>query len=101
MALLPPVIARRHLLCTPAGQDEREVVVTIRAPVPEGARWVCEAGLENLYRDVAQARGVDSLQALQLALDLVRRTLGEVVEAGGRLRWKDGSGDVTPEDLMR
>lgn len=101
MSLLPPVIARRTLLCRPVGADERVVEVTVRAPVPEGVRWVCEAALANLSDDVVQVRGVDSLQALQLALEVVRTALADLVLAGGTLRWADGSGALTPDDLLR
>jgi hypothetical protein len=54
MSMRPPVIAHRTLICRPAGEAEREVVVRIRAPVPEAGRWLCEAELEHLYRDVAR-----------------------------------------------
>ena len=101
MSMRPPVIAHRTLICRPAGEAEREVVVRIRAPVPEAGRWLCEAELEHLYRDVARARGVDSLQALQLALETVRITLASLLEAGGSIHWGDGSAMLSTEDLLR
>ncbi|HSG88182.1 MAG TPA: hypothetical protein VLA56_03160 [Pseudomonadales bacterium] len=101
MQLLPPVIARRTLRCQPPGEAERLVEVLVRAPVPDAGQWVCEAALENLYRDVARARGVDSMQALQLALDTVRGTLTALIEAGGQVDWPDGSGRLDPENLLR
>lgn len=95
------VIAERELLCAPAGETPRRIALRVRAPVRAGEHWLCEARIDNLFRDVVQAQGVDSLQALQLALESIRRALAGVVAAGGRLEWADGSGAVTAEDLLR
>jgi hypothetical protein len=95
------VIAERELLCTPAGESPRRIALRVRAPVRAGEHWLCEARIDNLFRDVVQAQGVDSLQALQLALEAIRRALAGVVAGGGRLEWADGSGEVTAEDLLR
>lgn len=104
MSMLPPVIARRTLYCRPAGGAERSVNLLVRAPIPDPGRagqWLCEAALEHLYQDVVQVRGVDSLQALQLALHAVREALESLLAAGGSLRWADGSAEMTIEDLWR
>lgn len=104
MALLPPVIARRTLLCSLPGEEARSVQLLIRAPIPDpgqAGQWLCEAALEQLYQDVVQVRGVDSLQALQLALHAVRGALQSLLDAGGSVRWADGSAEMTLEDLLR
>lgn len=95
------VIAERELWCAPAGETPRRIALRVRAPVRTGEHWRCEARIDNLYRDAVQAEGVDSLQALQLALESIRRALAAIVAAGGRLEWADGSGAVTAEDLLR
>lgn len=104
MSLLPPVIARRTLSCRPPAGEERTVHLLIRAPIPDpkqAGQWVCEAALEHLYQDVVQVRGVDSLQALQLALHAVREALQTLLDEGGSVRWADGSAEMTLEDLLR
>lgn len=94
------VIARRRLRCSFQGSPEREVELLIHEPAPDGDGWRCVAALENLFRDVAVARGVDSLQALQLAMREVTGTLARIIDGGGSVSWEDGSGQLTPEDLL-
>jgi hypothetical protein len=95
------IVAARDLICAPAGEPARPVALRVRAPVRQGAHWLCEARLDNLYQDSVVARGVDSLQALQLALEATRGALATLLEEGGQLQWADGSGALTVDDLMR
>lgn len=94
-------IAERALLCRPAGEPERLVQLCLYAPVAEGDAWLCEAALLNLYRDRARARGVDSLQALQLALATLHATLEDLIRAGGSVAWADGSPFTSLDDIKK
>ena len=97
------VIAERHLQCSFPDSPMRDVRLLIHAPVrePDGTGWRCVAALENLFKDVATARGVDSLQALQLVLREVGETLEAIRQAGGTVGWQDGSGELSDEDLLK
>jgi len=95
------VVAERLLLCAPAGAQARQVQLRVTAPTPAGDGWVCEAELTNLFRDRASARGVDSLQALQLVLGAVQHALETIIRAGGSVAWADGSPFQSVDDLRR
>lgn len=97
----PTVIAERALLCSPAGEAQRAVVLRLHAPVRDADGWLCEAELMNLFEDRARARGVDSLQALQLALGAVHQALEGMIRAGGSVCWADGSPFMSLDDLRR
>ena len=94
-------IAERALLCRPAGEPERVVQVCLYAPVEDGDGWLCEAALLNLYRDRARARGVDSLQALQLALGTLHAALEDLIRAGATVAWADGSAFTSLDDIKK
>lgn len=94
-------IAERALICRPAGEPERMVRLCLFAPVEDGDGWLCEAALVNLFRDRARARGVDSLQALQLALGALHRALEGVIRAGGSVAWADGSPFTSLDDIRQ
>lgn len=94
-------IAERTLLCRPAGEPERKVQLCLYAPVEDDDGWVCEAALANLFRDRARARGVDSLQALQLALAVLHGALEDLIQAGGSVAWADGSPLTSLDDVRR
>ncbi|MCC5888613.1 MAG: hypothetical protein JJT88_19420 [Gammaproteobacteria bacterium] len=92
-------IAERTLLCRPAGEAERLVQLCLYAPVEDDGGWLCEAALLNLFRDRARARGVDSLQALQLALGALHEALEGVIRGGGTVSWADGSPFTSLDDI--
>jgi len=93
------VIAERALLCQPAGEPQRAVVLRLHAPVRTNDGWLCEAELMNLFEDRARARGVDSLQALQLALGAVHSALEHLIREGGMVCWGDGSPFASVDDV--
>jgi hypothetical protein len=70
-----PIAVRRFSV---TGEPDREVVVTIGKPRPEPdpSVWRCSFIVEGLPRARRRiARGVDSLQALQNAIEAARRKL--------------------------
>jgi hypothetical protein len=83
-------MAARRLTLVPSG---RPVLVELDAPLGgRGAGWDCAWRVRGLGRTRAgRARGEDSLHALQLALDAVRR---ELEPFGARLTWTGEPGEV-------
>ena len=93
---------RMLTLATPVG--EKDVPVTIEAPVGAGRDWRCsyEIGWPSGARR-KQANGVDAIQALHLALQRIGTDLYTSNEhAEGRLRWETpggGYGFPVPKNL--
>jgi hypothetical protein len=89
-AATPAPIAARRLALVPSG---RPVLVELVAPRErrEGS-WDCAYRIRGLGRMRAgRALGEDSLQALQLALEAVRR---ELEPFGARLTWTGEAGEL-------
>jgi hypothetical protein len=83
-------IAARRLTLVPSG---RPVLVELDAPreLRAGA-WDCAYRIRGLGRTRARrVRGADGLQALQLALEAVRR---ELEPFGSRLTWTGEAGEL-------
>jgi len=73
--------------------DGRRVPVEVRIGVPEPVghgEWACAVTLTGLYERLAPMHGGDPLQALTLAVGLVRMLLTTFVDTGGRLLFESG-----------
>jgi hypothetical protein len=87
-----PIAVRRLAV---AGEPGREIIITIGKPRPEAdpSVWRCSflvEGIPHARRRVAH--GVDSLQALQMAIEGARHV---ICEAGVVCAWNDGEpGDI-------
>jgi len=77
---IPSPFARR--LLSVVGEPERELVIVVgkpqRDPVPPGD-WRCPYIVEGLIEERRFAHGIDSLQALQMAIEAARAA---ILEAG-------------------
>lgn len=82
-----PIAVRRLAV---VGEPEREIVITIGKPRPEPdpSVWMCSYLVEGIPKARRRiARGVDSLQALQMAIEGARCTLNA---SGVVCTWHDG-----------
>jgi hypothetical protein len=89
-------IASRRLTLVPSG---RPVLVELDAPVRRGTgEWACTWRVRGIGRArTGRALGEDSLQALQLALTVVRRALEPFAD---RLTWTGEPGELgLPEPI--
>jgi hypothetical protein len=77
------------------GQPAQDVRIEIHRPyqTPTG-EWACPAEIRGLHPELAAMRGEDALQALALALDLVRRLLEDAVARGASIRYPGTADDV-------
>jgi hypothetical protein len=77
-------VATMTLRCIRPNHDPQIVVVSVGEPYENGSGgWACTVALQGLYARLADIHGADSLQALCLALTLVRDLLEDVLERGG------------------
>jgi uncharacterized protein DUF6968 len=86
----PAPIATRRLALIPS---RRPVLVELDAPSQRrGGEWACAYRIKGLGRTRAgRSHGTDSLQALQLAIEAVRR---ELEPFGPRLTWSGEAGEL-------
>jgi hypothetical protein len=95
----PDLIAAMELIGVSASGDELSFVVGVGQPrrQPTG-EWACP----TLWHDVQEPRliyGDESLQALGLALSLIRQRLEDFLEKGGRLFLPEGRGELSRDDI--
>jgi len=87
-----PVLVERHLKMKSSESDTaKDVVVQIGHPrtvSPQGDAD-CPVAVKGLYDDLPHIRGVDSLDALRLAINFVERLLRDR-KPGVKLYWPDG-----------
>lgn len=85
------VIASETLLGQRPGEDRFVISIEIRKPFPWGGisltEWACDVKVGDLYENDIHAEG--SLQALSLALWMVRTVLNDFVQKGGRLTYEN------------
>jgi hypothetical protein len=85
-------VAERSLIAGHPQRGRFPFRICIGKPYAElnGKRWACPVFLDGLDRRGPDIRGVDSLQALTLAIYFAKNTLQSFVERGLMLYWPDG-----------
>ncbi|HEV8456272.1 MAG TPA: hypothetical protein VGQ69_12890 [Gemmatimonadales bacterium] len=89
------VIARRELAALSRDGERRSVEVRLGKPVPsgrQGGEWACPMQIVGLGPErIKEAFGVDSVQAIQLALRLATIDLHSLASSNAvRLEWLGG-----------
>ena len=101
MAPMPSAIASRTLVAIDAAGREFALTIGIGAPYQISEReWACPLSMAGLYERLHDAHGVDSWQALQLAVRLIDDLLAHFIEQGGRLYLPEGREPVSLEELF-
>lgn len=94
-------IAERDVICQRASGNFFPVTIRIGAPYRNAdGEWACPVSLIGLQEQLNDMRGVDSLQALVLAIGLARKLLGYVIDDGGRILWPDSNSPVDLDTLF-
>lgn len=85
------VFAERRLLLRKARQKQ-DVVIRIGKPywVSPDIEAACSVEVTGIAEKLADIRGIDLLQALELAQGLANRLLKSAVAQGAKLTWPDG-----------
>ncbi len=64
------------------------VVLALGCPAQQpGGEWACEVSARGLYERLAPQRGIDALQALVLAITLLRTLIAAEIERGATAKW--------------
>jgi hypothetical protein len=93
-----PTTALTELICLRPKGKRVAVTVAIGHPYPSSeGPWGCPVSITGLHKGVATIYGLDSLQALSLAIAFVRARLTSFVADGGRILISS-SGEEFPLD---
>jgi hypothetical protein len=99
-ATTPEWIAHHAVICRSADGTEHPVVISIGRPYDTGhGDWACPVETAGLHGRHPDMMGVDSLQALCLALSFARKMLEGFVEKGGSLIDPDSREEWSLQDL--
>jgi hypothetical protein len=85
----PTIIATEEIVWLRAEGDEVLIQAYIGKPYEQVGTWACPAaliGVDGRYSDIV---GESSMQALQLAIRLIRQRLGHLLDAGEVLVYQD------------
>lgn len=94
-------IAKETILGCLAEGEAFEIRVEIGVPYPwrgSDEEWACPVKVDPLHPNLRDIHGGSSLQALCLALRLVKSLLDDFVEKGGQLTY-GSTGDTGIDDL--
>jgi hypothetical protein len=83
-------IARRDLIGKRESGAPFDISVRIGTPYEvDDVSWACPVAVDGIDSSLADQHGIDSWQALLLAISLVRSRLEHFIETGGKLYWRD------------
>jgi hypothetical protein len=94
------IIAQRNVYCVNKEGDKASVNIKIRKPRRVNELWETYVELQGLYDETFLIKGVDSFQALCLAMGFVRNALEKYINEGGRLLWSDQSGEINLDTMF-
>lgn len=92
------VVAQRKLIGRSPDGAQFDIEIQIGTPYRDGEAWACPVALTPLYHRLADIHGVDSFQAVSLALGLVHRLLESFREKGGTISYPVGDDFDLDED---
>jgi hypothetical protein len=88
------IIAKRKIVWLKKAGTSQLVTIKISKPRHVQSIWECTVILEGISDQPYYVRGVDSFQAICLALGFVRNVLEQQLQRGGKLLWSDKSGEI-------
>jgi hypothetical protein len=93
-------VARRDLTCVESDGSELSVRILVGRPYETGhGSWACPVETRGLHDDHPDIIGSDSLQAICLALSLVRMLLEYFIQDGGKILDPVDRSEVSPDGL--
>ena len=94
-------IAERKIFSISPDGQKKLLRIAIGQPYQvDDVSWACPVIVDGLHKKFKDIVGIDSWQALNLAIALVRQLLGYYVEDGAELYWKEGGEKVSLDDLF-
>jgi len=95
------LIAERVIYAVDNDSRGFEIRLMIGKPYPDPPNaWACPVAMVGLQGAFPDMHGVDSWQALTLALQVIDRLLTYFVEDGGKLYWEENGNDLAIDELF-
>ena len=98
-------IACRELIAESIDGERFQIVVRVHQPEPDPrGHWACTVEVEGMPNGSGRADGIDSLQALLLAVGLARGQLNRFEKQGGKFYFPgdelNGNGPISVAELF-
>ena len=95
------VIARRKIKAIDPRGKTHDLEIVIGQPFEVSQdEWACPVSMEGIYKHRGPIFGVDSMQALLLAIKFLKDLLIDFSEKGGKLFWPESSDPITIDELF-
>ena len=80
------LIAERRWFAVAPDGEEFDLIIRLGQPYPAtNASWACPLTLEGLHKKLPDIHGIDSLQAIELAMKLAADLVCSFAEKGGKI----------------
>jgi hypothetical protein len=77
-----------------------DLILRVGAPVKRGGDWACSVSLGVLETRSYTLYGVDSWQAVQLAILFIARRIADFSGNGWKFYWEKDGDEASPNDLL-
>lgn len=94
------IIAKRSLYCVNQSGERATLQIKIGKPRLVNKLWETHVEMAGLYDKTFVIKGVDSFQAVCLAMGFIRNALEKYLNEGGRLLWSDQSGEIDLDTMF-
>ena len=94
------ITERKIFSLSPDGQKKILRIAIGRPYQVDDVSWACPLKFEGLLKKTINVVGIDSWQALNLTLALVRQLLNYYLEDGAELFWEEGGENISLEELF-
>jgi hypothetical protein len=93
-------IAERRIYGIDQSGGSHSISIAISRPRQVNGLWETYVELGGLYDAKYLIKGVDSFQAVCLAMGFIRNALEKYIREGGRLLWSDQSGEIDLDTMF-
>ena len=94
-------IAEREWIAVRPTGEQFPLVIRVGKPYRvNDVAWACPVEAKGLYKSLADIQGIDSLQALNLALSFLHNLVTGFKEKGGKVLWPEDNTEVDTNELF-
>jgi hypothetical protein len=95
------IIAEREIFAISPKGEKKKLHIALGKPYQViKDEWTCPVQIKGLYENLRGINGIDSWQALTLAMILIHQLLSYFLENGGKLYWKEGGEEISLKEIF-